>query len=158
MNQFRKDLMIGKEAEQLVKEVFEASTKEYQFEDVSNIPKFYYRGDIKATRLSDGKEFYIEVKNDSRIHETYNVLCEEEVYYKESDYYGRGNMSAACDYYVVVSQASRKIYVLDFKILRSVYRRGEYKVINHPTQTTYCYLCNIGSLKRNGALLEVLEY
>lgn len=41
-------------------------------------------------------------------------------------------MSGDSDYYAVVSMEEQKIYILDFKKLQSIYRKGEYKIINHP--------------------------
>lgn len=158
MSQFQKDLAHAKYAEQLVREIFEALTVNYAFEDVADEPIYYYQGDIKATCLEDCREILIEVKDDSRIHETGNVLCEDEVYYKDSDFYAPGNMSNNSDIYVVVSQESHKIYVIDFKILRQNYKRGEYRVIEHFSQTTYCYLCSLAAIKSWGALIDVIEY
>lgn len=83
-------------------DTFSAATKKYTFEDVSNNREYFYKGDIKATS-STGKEIFIEVKDDSRIAESKNVLCEYEVYYKESNYYGKGNMKSNYDIYCVVS-------------------------------------------------------
>lgn len=82
---FKTDLVKGHRAEQLVINTFTSLTDKYTFTDVSNIPSYYHRGDILAT-AADGREIYIEVKNDEVIHKTNNVLCEEEVYYKECDY------------------------------------------------------------------------
>lgn len=158
MSQFQKDLAQAKYAEQLVREIFEALTTDYAFEDVSNDREYFYQGDIKATAWEDGREILIEVKDDSRIHQTHNVLCEDEVYYKDCDYYQKGNMHNKCDIYVVVSQADQKIYVIDFKILQNNYKRGEYRVIEHPTQASYCYLCGLAAIKSWGALIDVIEY
>lgn len=83
---FKADLEKGHRAEQIVKEVFTNLTDKYTFTDVSNIPSYYHRGDIIAT-AADGREIFIEVKNDEVIYKTGNILCEEEVYYKEADYF-----------------------------------------------------------------------
>ena len=105
---FYSDLAKAKGAENIVRETFSQLASGYTFEDCSNDKECYYRGDIRAI-APDGREIYIEVKDDSRIHETHNVLCEYEVYYKESDYYGKGNMKSNYDIYCVVSQQERKI-------------------------------------------------
>lgn len=86
-----------------MREIFEASTDKYTFEDVSDLPQYYHKGDIKATCLEDGREIFIEVKDDSRIHQTKNILCEDEVYYKDADYWAPGNMESDYDIYVIVS-------------------------------------------------------
>ena len=114
-------------------------------------------GDIKAIDKS-GKEIYIEVKNDSRIADTGNVVCEEEVYYKERDYIGKGNMFCDNDIFAVVSQSEHKIYVIDYKILQANYRKGEYKEIVHSQQTSYCYLLPLTEIKKLGGLIAIVDY
>ena len=73
--QFYKDLNAAKAAEKIVRDYL-LSLGCYQIEDISENPDFYNIGDIKLTK-SMGQVRYIEVKDDSRIHETKNVLCEE---------------------------------------------------------------------------------
>ena len=157
INGFFKDLKEAQKAEELVLEVFSNLSTDYKFEHVGADRSCFYKGDIKAT-AADGREIFIEVKDDSVIHKSGNILCEEEVYYKETDYFGKGNMQADYDIYVVVSQAERKIYVIDFEILRDNYQRGEYKEIDHPAQITYCYLLPLGVAKRLNAVINVVNY
>ena len=157
VNGFLKDLAEARSAEELVLNVFSELSTDYKFEHVGADREFFYRGDIKAT-AADGREIFIEVKDDSVIHKTKNILCEEEVYYKDTDYYGKGNMQADYDIFVVVSRAERKLYVIDFEILRDNYQRGEYKEIDHPSQVTYCYLLPLGVAKRLNAVIEVVNY
>ena len=157
LRQFREDLANAKHAEELVREVFTSLTNKYSFLDVSEDKQYYYKGDIKAVSVSNNNdEVFIEVKCDSRIGETGNILCEEEVYYKDNDYYGKGNMKADYDVYCVVSESERKIYVLDFKKLKEIYKMGEYRSIEHPAQITYCYLLPLGLAKK--AMIEVIDY
>ena len=143
LNDFKKDLEVGKAAERIVLDTFASLTTDYTFVDVSNDSSCFYKGDIKAV-AADGSEIYIEVKNDSRIADTGRVLCEEEVHYFQNDYCGQGNMSCQCDYYCIVSEEEKRIYVLDFKILKSIYKKyGEFKVIRHAQQETYAYLLDL---------------
>lgn len=155
--QFWNDLNNAKFAETLVLETFQAMSDKYYFEDVSKIPQFYYRGDIRAL-AADGREIFIEVKDDSRVASSKNILCEEEVYYKDIDAFGKGNMQNDTDIYVVVSQKERKMYVLDFKVLKENYQKGHYEMIEHYSSTTFCYLCNIADLKKWGAVIAILDY
>lgn len=157
INGFFKDLEAAHEAEQLVLNIFSQLSSDYKFENVSEDRDCYHKGDIKAT-AADGREIFIEVKDDSVIHKTKNILCEEEVYYKDNDYYAKGNMQADYDIYVVVSKAERKLYVIDFDILRENYQRGEYKEIDHPSQVTCCYLLPLGVAKRLNAVIETVNY
>lgn len=156
-NQFYTDLEKAKAAEVLVCNVLSSLDTSRNYELVGAERQYFYKGDIKATDKK-GNEIFIEVKDDSRIAETYNVLCEEEVYYKQHDYYGKGNMQSDYDIYAVVSKQQRKIYVIDFKCLQQIYRKGEYKEIQHPQQTTYCYLLNLGTIKKLGGLIATLDY
>lgn len=157
VSDFYSNLAQAKEAEDIVLNVFSTMSDKYDFVSVSDNPAYYYKGDILAIS-EDGREIGIEVKDDSRIAETMNVLCEDEVYYKSCDYYGKGNMQSDYDIYCVVSRQEKKIYVIDFDILRANYRKGEFREIRHPQQTTYCYLLNIGTIQRLGGLIATIHY
>ena len=157
VNGFFKDLEAAREAEELVLNVFSELSTDFKFEHVGADRDCFYKGDIKAT-AADGREIFIEVKDDSVIHRTRNILCEDEVYYKDTDYYGSGNMQAEYDIYAILSREERRIYVIDFSILQDIYTRGEYKEINHPSQITYCYLLPLGVAKARGAVIQVVNY
>ena len=154
---FKTDLVKGHRAEQIVKDVFTSLTDKYTFQDVSNNPSYYHKGDLLAT-AADGRQIYIEIKNDEVIYKTGNVLCEEEVYYKDVNYFKDGYMYSDYEIYCVVSEPERKIYVIDFKVLKSIYRKGEEKIINHYTQYSDVYLVPVGFIKQNGGLIDVIEY
>lgn len=154
---FYYDLNEAKKAEHLVCSLLSSSTTKYTFRAVGDEPQFYHKGDIEA-RAQDGSLFYIEVKNDSRIGETRNILCEEAVYYKQDNIKVKGNMYSDYEVYCIVSECEQKIYFIDFKTLRSLYRFGRAKEINHPEQITYCYLLPLSLIEKEGGLLGVLEY
>lgn len=154
---FKTDLVKGHRAEQVVKDVFTSLTDKYTFTDVSNNPSYYHKGDLLAT-AADGRQIFIEVKNDEVIYKTGNVLCEEEVYYKEADYFKEGYMYSDYEIYCVVSEQERKIYIIDFKILKSIYRKGENKIINHYAQYSDVYLVPLGFIKQNGGLIDTITY
>jgi hypothetical protein len=84
------------------------------------LPDFYRRGDIQA--YGNGQFIYIDVKDDTVIHETGNVLCEEEVYFKENDYYKKGFMYSDYDVLCVLSRVTRRMYFIDFKKLKEFYK------------------------------------
>lgn len=155
LENFEKDLSLGKEAEQIIYDL--AIAAGYKVEDVSNIPECRYKGDLLIT-LPSGQELYIEVKNDNRIADTQNILCEEEVYYKDADYYGAGNMQCNSDYFVIVSKQDRKIYILDFPQLQKVYQNGEFRILEHKDQESYCYLLEVWKAKKLGALIDIINY
>lgn len=157
LSNFKDDLKLGRNAEYLVKRVLSELAVQYAFEVVGDQPEYYYKGDIIATG-EDGSQTMIEVKNDSRIADSGNILCEEEVLYKDSGRIAKGNMHCESDIYCVVSEQARKIYILDFKKLQEIYKKGEYRIINHPEQTTFCYLLPIHRAKQWGALIKTICY
>ena len=157
LKDFWTDLALAKPAEQLVLNTLASLTSDYTFTDVSNERQYFYKGDIKATG-ADGKEIFIEVKNDSRIADTGNVLCEYQNYIKDGDYFIKGNMCSDYDIYCVVSQQARKIYVIDFDILQANYTSGQHKIIYHYDQDTYCYLLPLATIKKLGGLIAEIDY
>lgn len=154
---FWKDLEAAKPAEQLVLNTLASLATGYTFTNVSNVKECRYKGDILAT-AADGTKTYIEVKNDSRIAETGNILCEYQNYIKDGGYFIKGNMQSAYDIYCIVSQQQRKIYILDFSILQANYTKGKHKIIEHFDQDTYCYLLPLDDMRRLGGVLYELDY
>lgn len=131
MSQFRKDLAVAKEAENIVAEVFSASG--CYVRDISDIAAYYHTGDLEVIDAS-GDRHFIEVKDDSRIADTHNVLLEDGVYYSNTDEYIKGNIHGNYEWYAVVSKKSRQIYLFDFPLLKKIgLKYGIYKRINHPT-------------------------
>lgn len=157
MSQFQEDLAAAKPAERLVRQTLSKLTSEYEFVDVADDPQYYDYGDILAIGKNGSKVFF-EVKNDSRIAETKNILCEDEVYDKRNDRYTKGNMHSNYDYYCVVSEAENRVYILDFKVLRQIYKKGEFRIFNHPTQYTEGYLLPLYLAKRYKALIAQIDY
>ena len=99
---FFQDLAAAKPAEQLVLNTLSSLATGWRFDDVSNIKEYRYKGDIRATSNS-GQEYFLEVKNDSRIAETGNILCEYKNFIKDGAYYIKGNMLSDYDFYCIVS-------------------------------------------------------
>ena len=158
VDNFYTDLEKGKRGERIAREAFASHSSDYDFIDVSNQSEYYYKGDIKAVDKKSGQEYYIEVKNDSCISYTGNVLCEEEVYYKEKGYSKPGNMYCDSDIYAVVSEPERKIYVMDFKILKANYLKGKYRYIDWPQQATVAYLLPITTVRELGGGICIIQY
>ena len=156
LSSFSADLAAAKEAEQIVKDFLAAAG--CQVLDVSNDPQSYHKGDLLVT-LPTGEQRYVEVKDDSRIADTRNILCEEEVYYKESGRLVLGNMHSDYDIYAVVSKKEKLIYFFDFNKLKEIYKKyGMYKTINHPEQYSNCYLLEMCRAKQFGALIAKINY
>lgn len=102
LTDFKEDLKLGNEAEHLVKRVLSNLTTQYAFEVVGDQREYRYKGDIKAIG-ADGNETMIEVKNDSCIASSGNILCEEENYIKADNRMIKGNMHCDSDIFCVVS-------------------------------------------------------
>ena len=157
VSNFYLDLEKARRAEEIVMERLAQATDQYTFTNVANERQYYNIGDIRA-RAADGKEIFIEVKDDSRIADTHNLLCEEEVFYNASGEFVKGNFYSNYQIYAVVSQAEQKIYIMDFSILKQNYKSGSYKAIRHFDQTTYCYLCPLAKVRAWGAMIAELDY
>lgn len=157
LKEFYTDLEKAKAAEEIARNVLSTLAPDYNFVDVSYETKCYYKGDIKAI-APNGQEFFIEVKDDSRIADTRNILCEEEVYYKDANYFGKGNMQSDYDIYCIVSKSENRLYILDFNKLKTIYKKGEFKIIPHAQQNTHCYLLPLYIADKYGALMHKINY
>ena len=102
LRDFYKDLALAKPAEQLVLNTLSSLAPGYIFDNVSEVKEYRYKGDIKVT-TPEGREIFLEVKDDSRIADTGNVLCEYRNYIKDGDYFIKGNMCSDYDFYCIVS-------------------------------------------------------
>lgn len=155
-DQFNKDLEEAKEGEQIVAKMLASAG--YEIKDVSEDPAYYHKGDLLITSTTGEKKF-IEIKTDSRIADTGNILLEEGVYYKENDRYVKGYMYSDYDIYAVVSKSENLIYFFDFNKLKEIYKKyGVYKRINHPAQYSDCYLLELCRAKQFGALIAKVKY
>lgn len=157
ISNFKRDLNNAKEAERVALATLSFLYPKYCFIDISEERAYYNTGDIKAVEKDTGIVSYFEVKDDSRIAETHNVLCEEEICYADIGFV-KGNMYSNYQYYLIVSKPEKKIYILDFEKLKANYRKGELKVIEHTEQTTIAFLCPLGDCKAWGALIKEISY
>lgn len=155
---FYKDLSAAAKVERFVLKCLEQMTQDYTFEHIGGNRAYFNKGDILATEKATGRRIFIEVKDDSCISNTRNVLCEEEVYYLNDNRLEKGNMYSDYEIYCVVAQQARKILFIDFSILKENYKQGKYKVIPHKDQTTYCYLVSIDQILDWGADIAAIDY
>ena len=156
LSSFTADLAAAKEAEQIVKKAI--ATAGYQVLDVADDPQCYHKGDLQI-QLPTGELRYVEVKDDSRIGDTKNILLEDEVYYKESGRLVPGNIHGEYDIYAVVSKPEKRIYFFDFAKLKEVGKKyGTYKMINHPEQYSNCYLLEMCRASQFKALIAKINY
>ena len=157
VSNFWSDLAQAHKAETLVQRVFAGLTKEYKFYDVSSEREYFNKGDIIAIG-ADGRKVFIEVKNDSRIAQTQNLLCEEENYFYNPGEWKKGNFYSDYQIYCVHSAQDQKIYVMDFAKLKAHYKSGKFKCIKHFDQDCYCYLCPLDDVRAWGAMIAEVEY
>ena len=155
--QFYKDLAAARSAEKIALEQLALCYPQYRFEDVSTDSSCYYKGDIKATN-ANGAVRYFEIKGDSRIAETGNILCEYGNYFKTTNKFTGGAMNNNTDFYCVVSQQARRIYVFKFEVLAKNYKCGKHKIIHHTENDCYCYLLPIATAEALGALITTIDY
>jgi hypothetical protein len=152
---FYEDLAKARKSEELVKNILAEKAPENIY--VLTGDDYQNQGDIMVF-APDGSVHFVEVKDDSCIAKTRNVLCEDEVYYGDNDKLLPGNMHSNYEIYCVLSQSERKLYIIDFNILRANYKRGYYKEIQHPQQITYAYLVELWKIKKWGGLIATLSY
>ena len=160
---FERDLAKARKAEHIVCDVLNSATIDYSFEEVGDQKDYFYKGDIKAMDFNNNVCF-VEVKDDSRIAETGNVLCEYKVYSYGKSKWLKGNMQSDYDYYAVVAQQINTIYIIDFKVLKSRYKSGKHYAKDHYgddgrlAQKTVGTLCSLNQIKHWGGLLYTLKY
>lgn len=153
VSNFFSDLSKAQVAEILVRDKFQSLTNDWIFQWVGADKECRDLGDVLATDKQSGFSWYIEVKLDSRIADTGNVLCEEEVLYYETGRRKRGNMYNHSDYYCVVSKEASRIYIFDFKQLQKVYRKGRYTILGHAEQESKCFLVPLDLLKEKNVYI-----
>lgn len=153
---FNRDLAIGLNGEQTVKEVLESLTDDYTFTASDN----QHKGDIIATHTVSGQKYYLEVKTDSRIADTGNILCEESVYYYNNGVVAEGFMYRDYEYYCILSKSERKIYIIDFKVLHQNYIKNSIKhtVLRYADQESDCYFVQLATIAAAGGLIKVINY
>ena len=128
MSKFQDDLSTGRKGEQTVFNTLTALGLDIQ--DVAANPEYYYKGDfIVNTPLG---AVYLDAKVDNVMWKTKNIFCEEEVYFKEDGITRIGDMKKDYDYMAFVSYKENLIYFYDAKILRQIYKKGDYKEFHYP--------------------------
>lgn len=158
VSNFKSDLAKAKNGEAIVLDVLRHTTDNYEFNDVSDDKAYYYKGDIAAHDNSWNMDYYLDVKMDSCIARTCNILCEEKVYYKYDNYYGKGNMQSDYDYLAIISVEAQRIYIIDFAELKKHYKEGRYYVKDHGEQITYGTLFPLSKAWKYNMVEAVISY
>ena len=156
---FFEDLAEARVYEALVLEVLRNyKSNDYVFEDVTKDSEYYHKGDIVAYDTNTLEEKYIDVKNDSVMHKSHNILCEDKVFYKESNCYKKGFMYSDYDYIAFVSEPEKKIYMLDFALLKKHYKLGKFIRVYHGEQDTLGYLLPLKKAELLGIIKAEINY
>lgn len=100
--EFLNDAAAAKPAEELVAAIMRSLVSTWNFEVIDGEDENQHKGDIRVTDPITGFSLFLEVKNDSRIAETGNVLCEYKKYFYDKGYKD-GNMTYDYEYYCVLS-------------------------------------------------------
>lgn len=181
---FWKDLAEGKKAEKRVQEVLENSIKWmvgcygseeelysksenawwYNFDvecvsDEEHLEEYAHKGDLKlVNRYLPIIDFCVDVKNDKVMCRTGSIWCE--AYSKRRDKITRGWMYSDYDYIAFHSEKEQKIYIVDFKMLKIVYRKiGQEKwTARDAGKQTKGYLCRISDLKAFRVIRIEIDY
>lgn len=158
-NNFKEELKKNRVAEIILMQVLESIYDDAALvEDVADNENCFYLGDVRVTDKI-GNSFYFDAKNDGVIHKTGNVFCEDYKFFlRKMNERHNGFMSSNYDYLSIVDRVSKKIYILDFKVLKKIYKN--YRRV----QTTLCDAQCHGTVipleecKKKGALLHVINY
>lgn len=157
VSSFWRDLEVAKTAEEEVLSVLSQLAPEIEFIDVSDNRDYFYKGDILA-KLPDGNTVMIEVKRDTCIGKTGNVLCQDEKKYWDKDFWQKGTMHSDYEIYCVVSPQLRRIYVIDFKILFAHYKDVKYRVFENDEGKEIIYLVPLDYIQSKNGLLWTIDY
>lgn len=158
---FYEDLAKAKKGEAIVLEVLSNATTDYDFNDVSNDQQYFHRGDIECYDNFWFVHYYIDVKDDSCVSYTGNILAEHRVWYRSSGWKEGFMQSANYDYVAYLSQPDNKIYMLDFEAWKKNYRKHFKKHINIPhggEQTTDGYLMSLKEARELGIIIAEIDY
>ena len=160
---FKDDLKKAKVGEATVLDVLKNCTVDWNFTNVAEDEQCYYLGDIEAWNIDKGV-IYLDVKMDSCIADTGNVLCEAKVYCYNNNKYYKGNMQSDYDALAIISTAAQRIWIIDFAVLKAHYKEGrtyskEHKDKNGKlSQKTIGTLCSLKQIQRWGGLLYIIDY
>lgn len=159
VSNFYKDLRKAKIGEKIAMAILkDVYGNHYTFEDVSEDKQCWHLGDIRATRHIDNAVKYIDVKMDSRIAQTRNILCEEAVYYVHNDETKPGCITYPYDAIAIVSVQAKRIWIIDYHMLQEHYKEGKKYTRQFEEQTTSGYLFPLTKAQSYGMIKAVIDY
>lgn len=163
MNNFYNNLTEGKKAERYVASILaDYYNGRKIIKNVSDEVTARNKGDLLLTNICDGKEYYCDVKNDSLIWKSGNFFIEEKIERKDSGITEDGWIHKDYDILIVLDRVSNKIYILNCKRLREIYKNISEKCIRtwNSDEKAYNtgYLLKINTARRNGLIFKELDY
>lgn len=162
VSDFKRDLLKSKKSEKIALDVLAFlgdldTTGDYAIENVADIEEYWHLGDLLITDR-DGLEVFVDVKDDSRIADTRNILCEDKVYYRNTKKKADGFMYSGYNYLAVVSQPEKKIYIIDFAKLQKEYKKGRFIILNYTWQYSEIFLYPLDTAIKKGMIMAEIEY
>lgn len=159
---FLRDLQKAQTGENIVCDVLSKLLGEddYTINNVALDEQFYYKGDIAVTD-SWGDTVYIDVKDDSCICNTGNILAEHRVWIRGKGWVDGFMQKAQYDYVAYLSQPDKKIYILDFALWKKYYKTVfvRHLFIDHNgEQTTDGFLMRLDSARDLGIVVMEIGY
>jgi hypothetical protein len=159
VNNFKKELKKNRIAEIILLQVLQSvADDKIDFVDVTDNPDLYHYGDIMGTD-KNGNVTFFDAKNDGIIAKTGRVFCESHKYFFNNMKRHSGYMEdGKYDYMCVVDRKSNKIYVLDFKVLKSIYK--DYKEVQTTLSDAYSYgtVIPLDECRKEKALIYTITY
>ena len=159
---YMEDVNANRPAELIVLEVLNNLNNGYTYEDVSQIKKYYCKGDILMKK--DGKKTKkIDAKNDGEVADTGNFAVEAGGYSKIYGYRKKGWIDSQYDYVAVISQQAKTIWILSFKRLKEVYKdtaltEGRLVTSEFWDNVKYNYLIPVYKAIELGVVLAKITY
>lgn len=159
---YMEDVNANRPAELIVLEVLNNLNNGYTYEDVSQIEKYYCKGDILMKK--DGKKTKkIDAKNDGEVADTGNFAVEAGGYSKIYGYRKKGWIDSQYDYVAVISQQAKTIWILSFKRLKEVYKdtaltEGRLVTSEFWDNVKYNYLIPVYKAIELGVVLAKITY
>lgn len=133
---------------------------DYTISNVALDKQLYDKGDISVTD-SWGDTVYIDVKDDSCICDTGNILAEHRVWFKGKGWLDGFMQKAQYNYVAYLSRADQKIYMLDFSLWKKYYKKvfKRHLYIDHNgEQTTDGYLMSLNKARELGIVIAEIIY
>lgn len=158
---FYSDLAKAKLGENIVRQVLQGCQDEYEIYDVSEDKEYWHKGDIEIYDVEEHISYYLDVKDDSRIHQTGNLLAEHRVWYAKGGWCEGFMQNSDYDYIGYLSQPDKMIYILDFRMWQKYYLTKSQRHLQIPhggAQTTDGYLMSLDTARKLGIVIAEIKY